>query len=63
MNIKYRLSKEELYDMIRYNLCETRSKKFNYICSDITLAIITLGTIFIFVSNYSTGISNIIKCV
>lgn len=63
MNIKYRLSKEELYDMILYTLCGTKFKKFNYICSDLAFVILLLGSINFFLLEYNPGVSNVIKLI
>lgn len=62
MNIKYRLSKDELYDMIRYTLCETIDGRLTYIIKDIIVTILVLALILTTLLD-NTLITNILKVI
>ena len=62
MIIKYRLSKNELYDMIIHNLCETRSKRLEYILREILASLILVALVFLILEN-GTFIPNIVKII
>lgn len=62
MIIKYRLSKNELYDMIIHNLCETKSKRLEYILREILASLILVTLVFLILGNV-IFILNIVKII